>query len=99
MRMRDQPAQSFFKGLIQLTAAHHQRTRGRYDGMLIHFGRARSKLRPFSPAFLGVAVEPLLASLDAAQLEATRLGRDGLEGFDPHLVPRIRVVAPGGAGD
>ncbi len=87
-RQRAHPAQLFFKGLIQLAAAHHQRERGRFDGMLIHFGRARAKLIPFAPEFLGVDVASLLSSIAAGEAEARRVGPECLADFARTLVPR-----------
>lgn len=89
IRKRELPAQRFFKGLIQLAAAHHQRTRRRQEGMLIHSERALAKLQPFAPAFLGVAVDPLLKFLRAGQEEARKLGKVRLDEFDAGLIPII----------
>lgn len=65
-RQRAHPSHMFFKGLIQLAAAHHQRDHGRHEGMLIHFERARAKLAPFAPRFLGVDVQSVLAETNPA---------------------------------
>ena len=89
-RHRAEPSHDFFRGLIQLAAAHHQREHGRFDGMLIHFERARTKLARFAPVFLGVSVDQLLASTDASRTESLRLGKERLAEFDAALVPRIQ---------
>jgi len=90
-RHRGSDAHVFFKGLIQLAAAHHQREQGRHRGMLTHFARVRAKLAPFAPAFAGIAVTPLLESVSAGEREAARLGPARLGEFDRRLVPVIDV--------
>lgn len=88
-RHRTHKSHVFFKGLIQLAAAHHQREHGRYRGMLVHFARVREKLTPFAPEFLGMAITPLLASVAAGEREARSLGRERLKEFNRELVPTI----------
>jgi uncharacterized protein len=90
LRRRHSPDPLFFKGLIQLAAAHHQRINGRYAGFLIHLDRAQAKLAPYRPQFFGVNVESLLASIEACRLEALRLGEEGLRQFDQRLIPTLR---------
>jgi hypothetical protein len=75
--------------MIQLAAAHHQREHGRFRGMLEHFARVRAKLTPFAPRFLGVDVQALLASVEAGEQEALRLGADRVREFDRRVVPVI----------
>jgi uncharacterized protein len=89
LRRRHSPDNLFFKGLIQLAAAHHQRIHGKYAGFLIHLERAQEKLTPFGSSFLGVEVQALLASIEACRHEALRLGEDRFRHFDHRLAPKI----------
>lgn len=91
MRWRRRPENTFFKGLIQLTAAHHQRVNGRFAGFLIHLDRAQAKLAPFGDEFMGISLKPILSSIDLARAEALRLGQDRLAEFDRSLVPLMRI--------
>lgn len=86
MRWRHRPENLFFKGLIQLAAAHHQRVNGRSAGFLIHLDRAEAKLGRFGDSFMGVYLPPILASIRASRAEAVRLGDGRLQEFDQTLL-------------
>jgi len=86
MRWRKRPENLFFKGLIQLAAAHHQRVHGRYAGFLIHLRRSEEKLAPYGDEFLGISLPPILESIRASRREALRLGRNRLQEFDGGLL-------------
>ncbi len=90
LRRRHLPDKLFFKGLIQLAAAHHQRTHGRYTGFLIHLDRAQNKLTPFRSEFMGIEIKLILSSIEACRNEALRLGKNKLTNFDQRLIAVLR---------
>jgi uncharacterized protein len=67
MRWRHRPENLFFKGLMQLAAAHHQRVNGRSAGFLIHLNRAEAKGR-FGACFMEIYLEVILASIRASRV-------------------------------
>ncbi|MDB5096258.1 MAG: hypothetical protein JWM80_679 [Cyanobacteria bacterium RYN_339] len=82
-------ARPFLQGLIQVAAALHHQARGNTVGMQALLIEAGRRLEPFAPSTLGVAVDPLLADLEALQLESivsARLVYDAptFEDFAPH---------------
>jgi predicted metal-dependent hydrolase len=82
-------ARPFLQGLIQVAAALHHQARGNAVGMQALLVEAGQRLRPFAPATLGVAVEPLLADLAELQLERKVSARleyttPDFEAFAPH---------------
>jgi uncharacterized protein len=90
IRHRATSGGTFCKGLIQLAAAHHQRMRGRFAGMMTHFDRAHTKLAPFAPSYLGLDVRKIVDAIATARAEANRLGKDCLPEFDAAGIPPIR---------
>ena len=85
----------FFQGIIQVAAAYHQLVaKKRYAGMMNNFDKARQKLEPFRPDYLGINVELLLQSIRRAKEEAERLGPPHLEDFNEALIPRLEFHKP-----
>lgn len=84
----------YFQGLIQLAAAFHHVTHGRYAGAVGLFRAAAERLAPFSPSTLGLEVAPLLLAIAACRRHAEDLGPERLRAFDPALMPRLVYRAP-----
>ncbi len=81
----------FFQGLIQMAAAYHQLMNGKYTGMLRHCDNALSKLHLFEPEFLGVDVGYLCTKIEESKRRALELGKDGIEDFEPGLIPIVKI--------
>ncbi len=88
-RRCETPNRIFFQALIQLAAAYHQLQRGVYHGVIKHFDNARAKLHQFPDPFLGLGVKDVCRCIDEGWAHAKRLGLDGLDRFEPTLIPHI----------
>jgi predicted metal-dependent hydrolase len=85
----------FLQGLIQLAAAYHQLTQKlNPEGLKRNMEKARAKLEPFSPAYLGVNVRPLVVIAEKAIAEAERLAGDQAASFDIRLIPKLQFKLP-----
>jgi predicted metal-dependent hydrolase len=85
----------FLQGLIQLAAAyHHLFVTQNHRGVLNNFEKARTKLEPFSPEYLGVNVQPLVKFIELGKEEAGRLGSRELGQFNCNLVPKLQFHKP-----
>lgn len=86
-------ARPFYQGLIQAAAAFHHLARGKRRPATRLLAEASARLRPFAPAFLGVAVGPLLVDLAGAAAHA-----EESPGHPPGVVqsrlPTIACEAP-----
>lgn len=74
-------AEIILRGLIQLAAAQHLVNERRLDGAASNLRKSREKLVLAPPEFMGIAITPLVAFIDA---QAPRL--------DPALRPEIIVA-------
>ena len=83
------PVRNFFQGIIQVAAALVHLKRNEYPGTHLLLGEAILKLESFTPRYLGVDVEQLVADARRARDEVLALGEDRLHLFDRHLIPRI----------
>jgi predicted metal-dependent hydrolase len=63
--------------------------RNEYPGTHLLLGEAILKLESFTPRYLGVDVEQLVADARRARDEVLALGEDRLHLFDRRLIPRI----------
>ena len=97
-RRHPEPSRIFFQGLIQLAAAYHQLQRGVYHGVVKHFNNAGLKVGQFPDRFLGVDVGALKKAIREGVKEAERLGKKGLERFNPELVISISFRRSGMEG-
>ena len=84
-------ARPFYQGLIQAAAGFHHLGRGKPAPAARLFTEAAGRLAPFAPAFLGVAVAPLLVDLAAA---AAHAGDRRAAEAPPAAPPMIGFVAP-----
>lgn len=84
----------FLQGLIQLAAAHHHLTLGRYVGAMALFDAGPWRLRPFAPSTLGLDVARLLLESEACRVHAEGLGPERLGEFDWTLRARAGVEPP-----
>jgi predicted metal-dependent hydrolase len=83
------PVRNFFQGIIQVAAAFVHLERNEYPGTHHLLTEGMLKLESFSPRYLGVDVERLLADARRARDEVLALGEERLHLFDRRLVPRI----------
>ena len=90
-RRHPEPSRIFYQGLIQLAAAYHQLHRGIHHGVVKHFNNAEMKLVPFSPRFLNVNVEVLVAAIRSGRAEAERLREQRIGEFDRDLITKVEV--------
>lgn len=87
-------ARPFYQGLIQAAAAFHHLGRGRPRPAARLLDAAAARLAPFAPAFLGVAVGPLLVDLGRARAHAGETGPAASADREPARPPTIAFVAP-----
>jgi predicted metal-dependent hydrolase len=83
------PARDFFQGIIQMAAAFVHLKRNEYPGTHHLLAEGMLKLESFTPRYLGVDVERLVADAHRARDEVLALGEGRLHLFDRRLVPRI----------
>jgi predicted metal-dependent hydrolase len=83
------PVRNFFQGIIQIAAAFVHLRRNQYPGTHLLLAEAILKLENFTPRYLGVNVEQLLADVRRARDEVLALGEDRLHLFDRRLIPCI----------
>lgn len=58
------PAKRFYQGIIQIAVAFYHYENGNYTGALKLMQRGIERLRPYAPAFGGLDVAALLATLE-----------------------------------
>ncbi len=90
------PVRRFLQGLIQLAAAFVHLVRHEYPGTTRLLGHAIEKLSDFTPRYLGVDVEALLAAASAARDELRSLGPSRFEQWPRDRIPRIPLTAKNG---
>jgi hypothetical protein len=83
------PVRNFLQGIIQVAAAFVHLKRDQYAGTHHLLGEAILKLESFTPRYLGVDVERLLADARRCREEVLALGQDRLHLFDRRLIPHI----------
>jgi predicted metal-dependent hydrolase len=87
-------ARPFYQGLIQAAAALHHLRGGRPVPAERLLATAAGRLGPFAPAFLGVAVAPLLVDLARAEAHAHDRGAARVADQAPFELPKIEFEAP-----
>jgi predicted metal-dependent hydrolase len=86
------PARTFLQGVIQLAAAFVHLARREYPGTIRLLAASIAKLEQFSPEFLGIDVERLLAEARSAREELIALGPQRFESWDRSRVPTIHLI-------
>ncbi len=66
-RAADGPERDFFQGLVHVTVAWYQASRGREIGCARQLEKADRRLRPYAPAHRGVDVAGVLAQVATAR--------------------------------
>lgn len=87
-------ARPFYQGLIQAAAGLHHLGRGKPRPAARLFEEAAGRLAPFAPAFLGVAVGPLLVDLARLHRHAGGGAPADDVGPVPAAPPTIAFVPP-----
>lgn len=85
------PIRSFYQGLIQVAAGfHHWTVKQRPVGVQRNISRGVEKLDWYTPSYLGVDVDAMIA--EAEQLRAEADGRDAewLQRFPSERLPKFR---------
>jgi len=85
----------FLQGLILFASAYVHVQRGNVHGIHTQLAKARERLRPYAPTYLGVDVGAVLAAADAAERAISRaevpvapvltLAQDRVRGNEPEL--------------
>lgn len=85
----------FFQGLIQLAAAYHQLVAKRnYRAMVNNLDKAAEKLVVFQPEYCGIAIGPVLASIEEGKQEVGRLDSNGASKFNYDVIPKLQFHKP-----
>lgn len=66
-RASRQPEGAFYHGLVQAAAGCYHAEKGNVHGAAVLLAKARAKLEPYTPRYLGVDVAALLASLEVVR--------------------------------
>jgi predicted metal-dependent hydrolase len=85
------PERDLLQAIIQLAAGLVHYARGEYPGIVKLLDSAADKLRPFSPAALGVDVDGLLVDVKRVRAEIVALGPHRLADWDERHAPQIRL--------
>ena len=82
-----------YQGILQVGVGFLHLRRGNYAGATGVLTNGLARLEAFGPVCLGLDIAGLRADALGCQAELSRLGPEGLKGFDLGLLPEIRVVA------
>lgn len=85
----------FYQGMVTLALGLNHLRRGEQPGLLRMLRQAGERLAPLRPDFLGVDIDRLLDSIEAARDEALRLGVRRFDAFPAELRPRIALLPRG----
>ena len=87
------PVRRFLQGLIQLAAAFVHFVRQEYPGTIRLLGYAVEKLNDFTPRYLGIDVETLLAEASTASDELLALSPSRFQEWPRDRIPQIRPTS------
>lgn len=85
----------FYQGMVALALGLNHLRRGEQPGLLRMLRQAGERFAPLRPDFLGVDIDRLLDSIEAARDEALRLGVRRFDTFPSELRPRIALLPRG----
>ncbi|MBT3336588.1 MAG: DUF309 domain-containing protein [Anaerolineae bacterium] len=86
------PIREFYRGILQAAVVYHHISQQNFRGALKVYQRSQKWLKPLPEICQGVDIARLRADLDAAIVEARRLGAENLAEFD--LYPKIIFTRP-----
>lgn len=86
------PERLFLQGLIQIAVAFYHLGNQNLRGALSLLKDGLEKIRPHTPAFLGVEIAAFAAELETCRQAIERLGPEGMGQFQMEHIPRIRFI-------
>ena len=86
------PVRRFLQGLIQLSAAFVHLVRHEYPGTVRLLGHGIEKLTGFTPQYMGIDVERLVAEATRAREALFALGPERFEEWPRDQVPKISLL-------
>lgn len=90
-RMQEGEVKKLTQGFIQAAAGFSFIRLKRYESVIYLFDKSVEKLRLTAHLIPEVHVDRLVKAIGVSKVEVQRLGKEGLERFDPALYPRIEL--------
>jgi hypothetical protein len=88
--MEDQTAgRDLYRAILQVAVAYYQIVRGNYNGAAKMFLRMRKWLTPLPDKCRGINIHKLKKDVGNVHAELTRLGPEGIDGFDLELLEPV----------
>ena len=88
------PFRDVYRGILQTSVAYLHIQRNNYRGAKKMLTRCQDWLAPFPAECRGIDLNGLRSNIRAVETMVTRLGPDGIAGFDPALFKPVIVNLP-----